>query len=119
LAGLLIGGTAAATSTPGASRSGLSRSPLLEIDGPTDEKSTMDGARCGFRVNTDSDAVAPAVAAYALIAWPSVMFTCAVGTEWVSATRPFAAGFAFRRIMPTPPASLTFLLLSTRALSPR
>src|SRR5262249_57638593 len=54
---------------------------------------------------------------YALIAAPSVLVTCTVGTEWKSAFSEF--GLVLASTMPTPPASLTARLLSTRSLVPR
>jgi hypothetical protein len=76
------GATAATTSTPGAVMSGLSRSPLPAMAGPADEKLAISGARTWVTVVAESDAVAPAVAAYALIARPAALFTWTVGTWW-------------------------------------
>src|SRR5215468_5498393 len=72
----LAGEIAAMTSTPGAVMSGFSRSPPPARDGPTDEKPAMIGARTGVGSVTDSDAVAPGVAAYALMASPAGASTC-------------------------------------------
>src|SRR5262249_541783 len=67
----------------------------------------------------DNDAVGLAVdAMYDLIARPSVLLMCTDGTKWKSASSS-CASVTLLRIMPTPPASFTARLLSTRALVPR
>src|SRR4029453_2469195 len=76
----LGGALAAVTSTPGARMSGLGRSPLLETEGARDENAATWGASMVTCCAADSDAVAPAVAAYALMAAPATSSTCTVGT---------------------------------------
>src|SRR5262249_45062892 len=64
-----------------------------------------------------SVAGAAAVDAYVSTATRSVSARCTVGTKWKSALSEL--GLVLTRIIPTPPASLTARLLSTRALVPR
>jgi hypothetical protein len=79
------GATAAMTSTPGAVMSGFRTSPPPAIAGPREENAAISGARAVTVDDADSEAVAPAVAAYALIASPAADCTCTVGTKWKSA----------------------------------
>src|SRR4051794_449341 len=112
------GATEARMSWPGAIRSGFRRSPPPARKGPRDENAAVCGdGTLNTSVALAIDAVAPAVAAYALMAARSVSARWTVGTKWKSAFCEF--GLVFTRIMPIPPACCTARLLFTRALVPR
>src|SRR5690349_1101426 len=115
---LVTGDTAAITSTPGAVMSGLSRSDEPDRLGPADENAAISGARAWMATAAAIDAVGLAVPAmYALIAVPSGVPTCTVGTKWKSALSELVVGLY--STMPTPPAFLTARLLAIRSLTPR
>ena len=66
--------------------SGFSMSPPPRASGPRDENAAVSGAGASKTiVDALIVAVAPAVAAYALIARPLAWSTCTVGTKWRSA----------------------------------
>src|SRR5207253_10121726 len=99
------GATAASTSCPGATMSGLSRLPPAASVGPREEKVAISGAgTLATSVLCAMLAVGPPVAA-ADTASCSATSRCTVGTECTSALVELAA--MFTSTMPTPPASPT------------
>lgn len=90
-------------------------SPFVPSDGPREEKPAI----CGYGMLVElwlpsvSVAVAPAVAAYVLIAVEAGGLTCTVGTVCRSPSSEFSVGFA--STMPMPPARFTSADLATRS----
>src|SRR3954454_9438096 len=115
------GATAARTLTPGAEMSGLMTSESLATAGPREENPAICGSGVGEgHVVSPSwmAAVAPVVAAYAMILSPESLSTCTVGKEWKSGSSR-VAGDGSAIPMATPRGCLTAALLATRSFTPR
>ena len=108
------------TSTPGAVMSGLSRSPPPARAGPHEEKPAIVRRAHRRGVRAEIDAVGAGRGGVRLDG--CTVDAVDVDASGSSGSRPLSdvgRRLALARTMPTPPASLTAWLLSTRSLVPR